>query len=66
MKTYKAICLYPLCPRKNTCIHGKPHPFDEEECIDTQCGMLDGPHSCDLVVVNDLGEVVETIPILYT
>lgn len=66
MKTYKAMCLHPICPKRDVCPHGKPHTYYEEECADTQCGMLDGHHSCDLVAVNESGEIIETIPIVYT
>lgn len=60
MKIYKAMCLHPLCTGKDGCIHCKPHPYDEEECNSVHCGMLEEPSSCDIVAVNEGGEIIET------
>jgi hypothetical protein len=63
MKTYKAMCLHPTCRRREDCIHCKPHAYDEEKCEIVNCGMLEEASCCDIVVLNENKEIIETIDI---
>jgi len=45
---YFALCTHPLCSGRGL-IHCDLHPFDEEECDEMNCGMLEGPSECEIV-----------------
>jgi len=57
MAKYMACCTHPTCPAKEGCIHCNPHPFDENECAEVCCGMLEEPSKCDIVEMVDANTV---------
>jgi hypothetical protein len=46
---YEAVCTHPICPGRDDCVHCTPHPYDEEECDNVCCGMLEEPSYCEVV-----------------
>ncbi len=53
-----AMCIHPICPTKEGCEHCSPHPYNEEECNNVCCGMLEEPSCCEIVsIIGDNGSV---------
>ena len=56
---FRSMCTHPMCDTIDAtgqkCPHAEPHGFDEDECLEVCCGVLEEPSICDIVYTEDDG-----------